>query len=96
MNHLDLVRMSIKNITVEMTESRRLETLLGGDNKTVSITELEGMIIQASVTAPEQGTGYDKIFMVLHFLNGESIKFRMEMTTTHNNLVSYINDCMAA
>ncbi len=96
MNHLDLVRMSIKNITVEMTESRKIRTLLGGNNKTVSVSELETMIIEAASLAPIKGNGYDKVFMILHFVNGESHKLRMDLNTSHNNLVSYIHECMAA
>lgn len=96
MNHLDLVRMSLKNITVEMTESRSLRTVLGGNNKTVSLTRLEGMIIEAASLAPIKGNGYDKVFMVLHFVNGESHKLRMDLNTNHNNLVSYIHERMAA
>ncbi len=95
MNQTDLVRMSIKNITVETTESPTLDTLLGGDNKTVSLAELEPMIIQAAVNAPSTG-GYDKVFMILNFINGESRKFRMDLTTENNDLVVDINACIAA
>lgn len=95
MNHLDLVRMSIKTVTVEMTESSRLSTLMGGAcNKTVALEELEPMITNAAAWAPAKGAGYDKVFMVLHFVNGESQKFRMELTTTRNDLVAYIDACM--
>ena len=88
--------MSIKNITVEMTESRTLRNLLGGKNKTVALNELEGMIDKAGSYAPGKGEGYDKVFMVLHFVNGESQELRMDLNTSHHNLVPYIHKCMAA
>lgn len=87
MNNLDLLRMSIKNVTVVMTESRKLRTLLGSNNKTVSLEEIETMIIHAAATAPSTG-GYDKVFMILNFINGESREFRMDLTTSNDNLLT--------
>ena len=85
----ELIKMSIKSVNVEMSESRIMDALRGQD---LSIDVIEGKVKEAAESLKDKGRdyGYDKCWMFVTFANGDTHKVRMDITYDEDSLIEYL------
>lgn len=80
----------------ENSEMNRMYKAVNGDiNKQVTLNDFTIKCKAASLSAPAQGNGYDKIKYTAYFTDGDIATFRLDLTQNNYNpkeqIQNYIN-----
>lgn len=74
----------VSHITLHWSESsdinRRFKAVNGNIEQDITLNAFTIACKAASVSAPKEGTGYDKTKFTVHFKNGETATLRIDIT----------------